>query len=410
MTELDLAYSASSRVTGVLTATPEQLQRILELNPTSLSAEEVAVVPARMSTGRLDAYYTRMAASTLRNYADDARIGVSVQDSHNHRQLGIGYTFSGEFAPGFTAEESVADALFYTIRGLRFGTGYSFPSTDDYLRALDAGIVRDVSVGFRGGDFVCDICGRDLFGGSCDHIPGFRYKSGNAGERVLATATIEDAHLSELSIVFDGATPGASILKARHMADVEELEPWRAEALENHYQRQHPGLQFNIKRRWSLGQMPSPQGGFMDGASEVEAVAVPATEAPVEERSVSDEGSRTVQELAEARAEVVTLRTRLTELQTENDRLRPLADVGVQYRRDMIESALQEGVRAHGTEFNLETYRGILESLPLDAIKRMTADWKKVGDNRIPSGRQTQEPAPRVAQPETPDDSTTYRA
>ena len=47
---------------------------------------------AAISNGELDCYYTRMATSSLQNYAADADAGVSLQDSHWERRLGLGHS------------------------------------------------------------------------------------------------------------------------------------------------------------------------------------------------------------------------------------------------------------------------------------------------------------------------------
>lgn len=82
----------------------------------------------------------------------------------------------------------------------------------------------------------------------------------------------------------------------------------------------------------------------------------------------------------------------------ENGRLAPLADEGRAYRSDLVTAALAEGVRAYGDSFSQETYRTILEGAGLEAVKRMTADWKTIGDARFVGGRQIENEQP---QPET---------
>lgn len=74
---------------------------------------------------------------------------------------------------------------------------------------------------------------------------------------------------------------------------------------------------------------------------------------------------------------------------SEIERLRPLADDGKQYRSDLIEDAIAEGVRAHGTEFKPDDYRGVLTSAPISTIKRFRDDWKVVGDKNFAPGRIT---------------------
>src|SRR5688572_20642877 len=54
-------------------------------------------IRAEISNNSLDAYGTRMMKSTLKNYAKEAKRGVSLQNSHRTDELGIGYSFGGEF-------------------------------------------------------------------------------------------------------------------------------------------------------------------------------------------------------------------------------------------------------------------------------------------------------------------------
>ena len=78
-------------------ATPAQLTalaRTKALDPSIFDDERFAPFfwTAEISNNRLDAYFTRMAPSSLKNYAEDAKRGVSFQDSHQtdgiHRTFG----------------------------------------------------------------------------------------------------------------------------------------------------------------------------------------------------------------------------------------------------------------------------------------------------------------------------------
>ncbi|MGR6004901.1 hypothetical protein ACT7C0_30235 [Bacillus cereus] len=96
----------------------------------------------------------------------------------------------------------------YIMRGLTLNG----ENTDDTIKAMKAGIIRDMSVGF-GGDKMSyrrGSCGRDLWDWECPHIPGLEDENGR-----MSFSWIVDAHLREVSTVYKGATPGAYIDKAR---------------------------------------------------------------------------------------------------------------------------------------------------------------------------------------------------
>ena len=205
---------------------------------------------AQISSSRLDAYYTRMdPATTLRNFADDATAGVSFQNSHDTRQLGLGQSLQGRFIGAQGNGVARTEADFYTIPNVRLNQ----VSTDDFINGVRSGVVRDVSVGFYGGEFQCSICNRDMMRDyACPHIPGMTYdpnkpddwRTDPNGE--TATATVKNARLAEVSAVYDGATPGAAILKAIGAAQDGRLTPQQARLLESRYRINLPSVRVTV--------------------------------------------------------------------------------------------------------------------------------------------------------------------
>lgn len=218
---------------------------------------------AEISSDRLDAYFSRMdPATTLPNFRDDAKAGVSFLDSHNSHKLGMGHTFDSILED--TGEVTRVRADIYTIPGLRFGGQYSFASTDDFIQAAKAGIVRDVSVGFYGGREVCDMCGELVWTWDCPHFPGVEYDVGERGEQtVLATYTIFDARLAEVSAVYDGATPGATIDKARWLARAGLLPHHAINRIETRYRIRLPEGRRQWKKR-AMGQRGTSLAAFLN--------------------------------------------------------------------------------------------------------------------------------------------------
>lgn len=346
--------------------------RITSTRASAADAPEGAVVwSAEISSDRLDAYFTHMAESSLRNFATDASAGVTFLDSHNSRQLGYGQSLAGVFQVEGGVARVVAD--FYTVPGINFSSGLTYQSTDDFIRALQARLVRDVSVGFYGGDVICDICGNSLYDWrNCSHWPGMEYAIGDKGnETVVATAEIVDARLAEVSAVYDGATPGAMVLRAQQMADAGLLEPETARRLETKYRIKLP-------------------------ATRVLSAAKPA--ATPERKKIVDELEQIRALMAELNVSGESVIDQVRWLVDENARLAPLADAGRQYRDDLIADALAEGVRALGEAFPTETYRGIMNRAGLEEIKSLRANFATQAALRFPGGRQTsdsdQTPAP----------------
>jgi len=170
-----------------------------------------------ISSSRWDSFDTRMGASTLKNYAAEAEAGVAFLRNHNSADDAVGATYWGRFYGPQHDGVARVEAGFFALTD---------PTTEPYLAKIRAGVVRDLSVGFWGGMWRCSVCGRDMqqfFGDdSCPHLLGMTYtptdEAGTVkGPPETARATIEDAHLAEVSAVYDGSTPGSMITKARSL-------------------------------------------------------------------------------------------------------------------------------------------------------------------------------------------------
>jgi hypothetical protein len=397
------------------------------------------VFETESSNNNLDFYFTHMLESTLRNFAAEAAVGVQFLDSHNSYNLGYGRTFDGRFEIdssqqpryrldnpnaqlAFTPDTAVMRAVIgtYTVPGIAFGGGLTYASTDDFIRAARAKLARDISVGFYGGRWTCDICGGNYRSyQSCQHLAGFEYALGDQGERiVVCTVGIDGAHLAEHSVVYDGATPGAMLRKAEELARHGELEPEKAAAFELRYKVHLPTRKsfpvadledrpVNVPNENTAGrgkELPDTTGDEpMNLEQEMQEARAALAEANVNESVPVAGGIRQLaQAAANLQAQLDAVRTAVPEaavgddmasrvawLATELTRLVPLADDGRAYRADLIEEAIAEGARAMGPGFAQEAYRGLLGASTIEVIKRMRDDWRAIGDKTFPGGRQT---------------------
>ena len=313
---------------------------------------------AEISNNLLDSHYTRMSKRTLENYAADAEGGVAFLSGHNWRELPLGYSLSGAFEAG---DKMRVLSEFYTVRGLT--------QTDDLIARMQTGLVRDVSVGFHGGTYTCDICGRDIWDWDCRHVPGLMYeeKKGDTVEQVLSTFTIDDARLSEVSAVFDGSTPDAMILRATHVAETGGLTPKQVEILENRYRITLPAKKV----------IAIPKERKMEGLSAEQVVRI---------KELMSRSGHFVETDWDALDADGVMRG-IEKLTTDMRGLQSQAAEGRQYRTDLVAEAIAEGVRAYGNDFDTDTYRSTLESAPLATVKRMRDDWKKSANAGLPAGR-----------------------
>jgi len=328
---------------------------------------------AEISNGNVDSYFTHMLPSTLTNFANDATAGVSFLNSHRHNELPLGRSLRGVYE----ADRVVAD--FYTMPGLNLNG----VTTDDFITGVKTGLLSDVSVGFSlgQGQMWCDVCKMDYRSWDCPHVAGMKYDIQGGGQ-VVATVGVDNARLAEVSAVFDGATPDATILKATRMIEAGELKPDAVRMLEARYR-----MSFATKRSFpgvDLGERKSKAMDLEKIFNQLREVLTLAADGDVlaTVAALKAERDRLTSQNEVATQEADALRTKLAELE-------PQAKDGAQYRTDLIAEALGEGVRAYGDKFAKDTYEKLLRSVTLDVIKQMKADWLTLGNERFKGGRQT---------------------
>jgi len=414
----------------------DDIALINRLARSPVDPEQVYVFPMIPSNDSLDCYYTRMSQSSLQNYAADCAAGVGIMNSHRTSswsgdvELPIGRTFYGEMrASPDGAAALIARA--YLLRDYQPNPGTV--NTDVLIRGIENGAIFDLSIGFKvvgGGWYRCSICGFDLMSQKCSHYPGYSYD----GERCFAW--VENARLSEVSLVYDGATPGAGIRKAEMAAQAGLLDRKMAGQLEDLYQ-------VRLARRWAVPDLASTDRG-----RGVDAAQQPTNEEGGEPLAGEQTGERTANEAMQA-AEFVALivataqqragktlsaatlaameavRTkveagraaceeaagmmadlmastegdsegqnsaRLADLERQVADLSPLAETGRQYRADLIEEALTEGVRAFGNTFQRELHRRIFERASLEEIKAIRAEWQGLSRDKFGDGKRQSQP------------------
>lgn len=431
MTDALTLFRFPGLATTRMTLSPEALKEIMRgriPDPSILNEEgmEPFFWSAEISNDRLDSYFTHMDITSLTNYAADATSGVSFLDSHEIDRR-IGMSLNGKIEQVGDKYRALAD--FFTLPGINFAGKHTFASTTDFIRFV-RGIGSDVSIGFHGGRYICDICGEPVWGRTeCPHIPGIEYPVGDQGrDTVVATATIYDAHLAEVSAVYDGATPEAMILKIGEQARGGGLSDNARALLTRRYSLRLP----DPTKIWAGVDLAKRSNGMDPIGNEtpaeevVDAVAEVTTETTEEEtiRITAELEEIQFEELPEARVlktvasyagaptngtteeavrwmeqEIGTLRKVVTERDVRIATLEKEAADGRTYRADLIDETIADGTRAMGTAFDQASYREILQGLSLERIKAVRAGFIKQGDQRLPGGRVTTD-TPQVPQPE----------
>jgi hypothetical protein len=389
------------------------------LDPEVFTEAEPFFFTGEISSTRWDAYDTKMGVTTLKNFAEDAERGVAFLRNHDTRQDPLGHSLGGRFVSGSGNGVARVEADFYVLQD---------SDGAPYVRKIRSGVVRDLSVGFFGGEWICSLCNRDMMDwmsrDGCPHLLGFSYTPEKGGEPEKARATIENAHLAETSGVYDGATPGAMILKARSMAEHGMFDAPQRELVQVRYRLQLPDVPRNwpgadLEQRSNHMAEPTANGAAQEPVPAEQILArLRGHGMPEGEKDPAEWVTGQMQRLQQLRALEETLKgardgeekpadtlTRLCSLATlvgdhraEGEthgacatRLASQAADGRTYRTHLIDAALTEGVRAHGNDFAKERYQKLLEGSDLDTIRQMQADWAKIAGEHLKGGRVTQD-------------------
>jgi len=347
------------------------------LEPVTL--EEIFTFSGICSNDRLDAYFTRMdPVTTLRNYVEDLKNGVSLQEGHNIWKNPYGRSYDGELIP-VEEDLSTYNAVrghWYIMRGLTINGN----KTDDTIKAIKAGIIRDMSVGFGGQKmwYRCGSCGKDLWDWECPHIPGLEDEEGR-----ISFAWVVDARLREVSTVYKGATPGAYIDKARQYVQQGELPENKIQQLEQRYQ-------VRFERGNTAIFMPKKKEESRS-MNLLEQIRQALKENQIEKARVY--------EILQGEGEPyrhqddIALRNELGDLATVEGirQLKKEAEHGRQYVADLIDQAVQARVKAQGEGFNAESYRQMLiRSDDIQFIKDEIESYENLAKERFTPGRQTE--------------------
>ena len=158
-----------------------------------------AIIRMLATNGEVDFYGTVMMPSSRANYVRQAQERVSFLDSHRHDTTGYGHTVGGQ---------EIDDNVFVDVAVLydEKWNNMTYASGEDLIFALRHRHF-DASIGFGNEDMNCRVCKKDMFSEECEHW--LRERVTVDGKEVEVIGEIENAELLELSLVYDGATPGA---------------------------------------------------------------------------------------------------------------------------------------------------------------------------------------------------------
>jgi len=392
--------------------TQGQLDKINALAKRTLSKDEVFAFSTKMvGDAILPERYVKLDKSLLEVFRDDARKGVAFMLDHAwagiQKALVYGRTFDAVLRRS-TDVEGEKWGLYGDVYIVR-GKEKDGISTDSIIADIEDGTLFDVSIGFGYNTAICSICGNEYFGSECPHFRGLEYD----GQLCYIIAK-PPGYLMELSGVFDGAYPTAGMLSATGdfednlfiQVPDEELKKLPSGIMTYATYGSASGRLVTFHKKddlakgnvFSVPDLSTLKGGGEQVSDEIKTYTQEQVDALVKEavdKAVADALAKQAEDNQTSTESVQVFMTadQVKEVLGQDlpaDRVLALAWEGQAYRNELIEEALQWGVRAQGDTFKKETWERNFGLMSVQDIKDTMETWKAQAKEEIPAGRQTQ--------------------
>lgn len=301
-----------------------------------LAEEEVELRRMALAHDAVDRTGERFGLPFLQRLAETLP-GKPVLAFHDKRSWPVGRFYGAELVKDPLTSVTWLVARWYLVRTAE---------NEGLRRSIDAGVVAHVSIGFRGGELICELCG-EPFWSDCPHWPGQEVFLANGSP---ATCSMEwqdprgTAEAVEGSLVWLGAQQGAQLIKSFEETFLDELKDLK---------------------------------GQLEAARSREAVWQSARHAL--EKDLADWQTRH----QEAEARQATLATELADLTRQVDGLKALAADGQIYRDDLVAEVCRLGgiVDAAG---EAEVVCGALKEAGAARLKVAKDEYQRRVDAKFP--------------------------
>lgn len=94
--------------------------------------------------------------------------------------------------------------------------------------------------------------------------------------------------------------------------------------------------------------------------------------------------------IIETQTDKSELSEKLSQAEAKIKELEPLAEDGRTFRKEVIEAALADGVRAQGNDFPADTWRETFSTMSINAIRDIAKTFRNQAEAQIPAGRKTE--------------------
>lgn len=242
---------------------------------------------------------------------------------------------------------------------------------ENLIEDIEAGILKEVSVGFSIGDLECDICGNSFYdGANCSHWPGRSYKV-NGKDMVCYLHMKNPKEAYEVSFVAVPAQPAAGVVKGVKLQKqkLEKENPNNEKHKKANTERSIFYAKMSKRGEISLKHLK----GLIKKAKEEKADVVEIPMADLEkDLDIYDEA---IQKAEDAEKEL--------------KELKPKAAMGDQYVEDLKKECTRLGKMAEGESFNEEMMGKVFGKCEVEELKEFKSQYEKKVDEKFPPAPQS---------------------
>lgn len=336
----------------------DSLALINQYTRRDLSADEIYIFPISLCNNDIDRDYEKFTLESLNSLAP-LMVGKTIVLDHSwsaRNQSARIFKTRVEKIEGKTTKDGED---FYHLTALAYTT--KSEANNDFILNIDAGILKEVSVGVGVQKHTCSICGSEYYSDDCPHYKGDIY---DEHEMFVKLEEIHDAY--EVSFVAVPAQPEAGVTKQRKGENKMEYNDKLKQ-----YGIDEPTFQSIISKSKEINaDLFLKILGVADIKSEKTFLS--------EEEVKKEIGEITKEDLLQKMKSYEVLKRKVSEY----DRI----------IEDATEKALKNGVKAKGENFDSERWTKIFKGFTYDEINAQSEEWKSEAEKELNVGGRVSQP------------------
>ncbi len=392
--------------------TSAQLERINRFTQTDLTEENTYVFNNLMIDDQLvSGYYVKVHENLLRTFVRDVIQGVPLIIAHENNRLPVGRSFDAYLREDYENGELIKSVYgqYYIPLGINTEVGLV---TDEIVAGIETGLYLDTSVGFNAEQWICSICGNDIRDyWSCTHYPGRKYVIARDGEDVIELCYVivgenGKGELVEDSLVYAGASSRAgvrnfsvgSVIESKGGSKLRIIEDFKdipitstiylfcgknGSALFCDTEERTDGSKY-LRRKEDEGmnlekikKVLSDSGITFENTEELNE-CLNSLKVKIEQGDLAvGELSRKVtgyeSEIGELKHQIELKDASILELTSKVEEFTKDVEIAKVYREDLVNRALDLGVRVNGNAFNKDVYQKMFNTMSIDELKEVVA-------------------------------------